>query len=149
VARLVQPCGICLVWQPHAWSLSSFYRAAHASRGRPMPRRSARSAVRHMPRVVGPCLVARLVRSRSICLVWQAHAWSLGCFRLAAVLKAGRQSKRHGRRSAQPAAVADAATRPRDRAFLKVGIGAIALPIYWCAAADAQAVGRHNNAREV
>jgi len=31
-------------------------------------------------------------------------------------------------------------------AFLKVGIGPTVFPIYWCAAADAQPVGRAINA---
>jgi hypothetical protein len=62
--------------------------------------------------------------------VWQLYASSLGYLTLAAVLNAGHQLKRHGRRSAQPAAVADAALRPRDRAFFAGWQQTTAFPIY-------------------
>jgi len=127
----------------HASSLGSFSRAAYASSGNRMPRRSVRSVARHRPRVVGSGLVARLVQPCGTGLVWQPNAWSLGCFRLAAVRKAGHQPKHHGRRSAQPAAVADAAVRPRDRAFFEGWNRTRAVPVYECGAAKRQPVGPH------
>jgi len=80
LAWSVRPCGSCLVWQQNAASLGTFGRGAGASCGSPMPRRSVRSVLWHMPRVVGACLVARHVWSRGNCRVWQQDVSSLGTF---------------------------------------------------------------------
>ena len=108
-----------------------------------MPRRSTCSVARHMPRLAAACLVARLVQSCGTCLAWSAHASWLGCLTLAAVLEAGHQPKHHGRRSAQPAAVADAAARPQDRRHFEGWNRVKVISIYRCGAAKRQSVGAH------
>ena len=47
--------------------------------------------------------------------------------------------------AAQHAAVADAATRPRDRAVFEGQYRSDVIPLYWCGAAKRQHVGRQSN----
>ena len=120
--------GNCLAWQSHASSLSTF-----GHRGNCLAWQSHASSLGTFGR-------------RGNCLVWQPNASSLGTFgRRGKSLAAGWLVKRAARRPAQPAAVADAALRPRDRAFFEGWDRTSVVPVYRCGAAKRQPVRRPGN----
>jgi hypothetical protein len=57
----------------------------------------------------------------------------------------GNSIRKH-RAAAQPALAVDAATQPRDRAYLETDFGSTVVPIKRCGATEAQGVGPSINA---